>query len=590
MKTCLKIKLGLIGYLLVLIMAVLLGAFVSAVIMDRDAGFEVVQGAVAELESIFFTGDSGSDNPAREADLQKLLHLLSGKRKPFGVSDVWLVENDPVKGLVPLQDSFFGGTLHPSAYNFSDRLQKKELVVKGTDGQKYYVVLAAEGDNLVLGAAVRARSLVQMLTGTFASHLIPLLFLIIVFAILVFLGRKAVLWYFDRFDQYLGALNDEENSSADSEEARCQLTDLQVELMSKVKQMRNTISGRLEVVRREKEHSDLLLQSIAEGIVVISADHVITSLNPKAEAVTGFKASEVVGQEFEGVFTLINSKNREPVTSPVEIVLESCKETVIKSDLLLVLGDDQEVLISLVASPILAPDGRVQEVVLVLRDITGEVLMNESLRNSNELLKNNAESMKFIFEVARIATWEFDLKNKVLYAQKEFYELLKIDETAFVNVHSDLIPQILNWDDLEGDFKDFLGGTRESAPEELSVKLSLVGNDRVCRRILCCGRLSRDDTGEVSQIMRGVVVDITEEESIHEELKSQNLINRKSQKRLEQIYNMARFYFWETDSKFDKVNGDGQFRDLMQRLCGESKDIPWDKAFSTISLHIVRWC
>ncbi len=581
MKTCLKIKLCLTGYLLLLIFAVLLGAFVSAVIMDRDAGFEVVQGAVAELESIFFTGNQTSKNEEQSADLRKLLQLLSTKHKPFGVSDVWLVENDPVKGLVHLQENSTGITLHPSDYTFSSVHQKKELVVTGADGEKYYVVLAAEGEHLVLAAAMRARGMIQLFKGSFSSHLIPLVFLIIVFIILVFLGRKAILWYFSRFDLYLSALTAEDDTT-DSEELRCQLTDLQAELMSKVKHMRNTISGRLEEVRRAKEHSDLLLQSIAEGIIVVAANRIITSVNPKAEAVTGFKSSEVVGQEFESVFRLINSKNREAVASPVEIVLQSGKETVMNSDLLLVLGDDQEVLISLVASPILAPDGRVDEVVMVLRDITCDVLRNESLRNSNELLKSNAESMKFIFEVARIATWEFDLKNKVLYAQNEFYELLKVDETAFVNVNTDLIPQILNWDDLKDDFKDFIRGAKESTPEELSVKLSLVGNDGVCRRILCCGRLSRDESGEIVQIMRGVVIDITEEESIHEELKYQNQLNRKSQKRLEQIYNMARFYFWETDSKFDKVNGDGKFRDLMQRLCGKSKDIPWNEAFNTI--------
>jgi PAS domain S-box-containing protein len=53
---------------------------------------------------------------------------------------------------------------------------------------------------------------------------------------------------------------------------------------------------------REKERSEAIINSIADGVFTVSADMTLTSFNKSAEAITGYAADEVIGRPCKSIF------------------------------------------------------------------------------------------------------------------------------------------------------------------------------------------------------------------------------------------------------------------------------------------------
>ena len=67
------------------------------------------------------------------------------------------------------------------------------------------------------------------------------------------------------------------------------------------------------------EHRELLratLQSVGDGLITTDAIGRVVSLNPIAEALTGWKADEARGLPLEAVFEIIHEDTRRPVENP----------------------------------------------------------------------------------------------------------------------------------------------------------------------------------------------------------------------------------------------------------------------------------
>ena len=72
-----------------------------------------------------------------------------------------------------------------------------------------------------------------------------------------------------------------------------------------------------EALFRERELAEVTLRSIGDAVITTDLQHCVTSLNPIAEAMTGWSQSEAVGQPMSEVFRLIDSRTREPLHSPL---------------------------------------------------------------------------------------------------------------------------------------------------------------------------------------------------------------------------------------------------------------------------------
>lgn len=120
----------------------------------------------------------------------------------------------------------------------------------------------------------------------------------------------------------------------------------------------------------EKERALVTLGSIGDGVITTDDAGIITFLNQVAIDLTGWSASEAVGQPLETVFSLVDEQTREPSRSRVRECLMRGKITEQLSNALLINRQGGEVAVTDSAAPIRDRSGRVIGVVVVFHDVT----------------------------------------------------------------------------------------------------------------------------------------------------------------------------------------------------------------------------
>ena len=131
-----------------------------------------------------------------------------------------------------------------------------------------------------------------------------------------------------------------------------------------------------------RETLQVTLLSIGDGVVVTDTEGRMTSLNPIAEALTGWTQRDAVGLPLEDVFHIVNEETRKTVDSPVAKVLEHGRIVALANHTLLIAKDGTERPIDDSAAPIRAVDGTLLGVVLIFRDVTEVRVAERSLRAS----------------------------------------------------------------------------------------------------------------------------------------------------------------------------------------------------------------
>jgi len=117
----------------------------------------------------------------------------------------------------------------------------------------------------------------------------------------------------------------------------------------------------------------MLINSIAEGVMVIDEQSRIQVFNPAAASVTGWKSEDAKGIDFTSVLPLYDAKGQ-PIPAekhPIRQVFARA-ETVADNDARLKTRSNKIIELSLVASPITNKNGGVVAVVAVFRDVSAE--------------------------------------------------------------------------------------------------------------------------------------------------------------------------------------------------------------------------
>ncbi|MDH3348878.1 MAG: PAS domain S-box protein, partial [Desulfobulbaceae bacterium] len=135
----------------------------------------------------------------------------------------------------------------------------------------------------------------------------------------------------------------------------------------------------------ERERLAVTLRSIGDGVVTTDTEGTVILLNKVSEDLTGWSQEEAVGRPFADVVNIINEKTRLPAESPVEKVLQFSKTIGLANRRVLVSKDGIERNIADSASPILDKNKEVIGVVVVLRDITEEKIIEEELLKIKKL-------------------------------------------------------------------------------------------------------------------------------------------------------------------------------------------------------------
>ncbi|OQX09740.1 MAG: hypothetical protein BWK76_21790 [Desulfobulbaceae bacterium A2] len=127
----------------------------------------------------------------------------------------------------------------------------------------------------------------------------------------------------------------------------------------------------------EKERLAVTLRSIGDGVITTDIEGRVVLLNVVAEKLTGWKQREAVGRPLGEVFVIVNEKTRLPCENPVEKVLASGQIIGLANHTILVSRDGGERSIADSGAPIHDQESRTIGVVLVFRDVTDQVRVEQ---------------------------------------------------------------------------------------------------------------------------------------------------------------------------------------------------------------------
>ena len=77
-----------------------------------------------------------------------------------------------------------------------------------------------------------------------------------------------------------------------------------------------------DALHRERELAEVTLRSIGDAVITTDTQLRITSLNPIAEAMTGWTGSDALGKSIEEIFQLFDALTEEPVANPLRAAIE----------------------------------------------------------------------------------------------------------------------------------------------------------------------------------------------------------------------------------------------------------------------------
>ena len=114
----------------------------------------------------------------------------------------------------------------------------------------------------------------------------------------------------------------------------------------------------------------MTLRSIADGCITIDNEGRILLMNPVAERLTGWKATDALGSFLPDVFQVFKRRSRRPLRKPVQVLIETGSAAEISGVTLIAALDGTERLIETSATPLKDLQELKVGTVLILRDVT----------------------------------------------------------------------------------------------------------------------------------------------------------------------------------------------------------------------------
>jgi diguanylate cyclase (GGDEF)-like protein/PAS domain S-box-containing protein len=147
------------------------------------------------------------------------------------------------------------------------------------------------------------------------------------------------------------------------------------------KALRNMLerSSNAEALFREKERAQVTLNSIGDAVVCTDVLGNVTFLNPIAEAMTGWLASEARGQPFSEVLRIIDVLDHRRAVDPMALVVKTNKPFNLPEGSILIRRDGIESAIEDSTAPIHDRRGRVTGGVMVFHDVTQVRAMSQKM-------------------------------------------------------------------------------------------------------------------------------------------------------------------------------------------------------------------
>ncbi len=153
------------------------------------------------------------------------------------------------------------------------------------------------------------------------------------------------------------------------------------ELRDSVEQLRQA----REALSSEKGRLAVTLRSIGDGVIATAMDGSVTLINKVAEEMTGWSQEDVAGKGVEEVVRVRDRRSGQPCSTALKSVLWDGRTASARDYKLLAGRNGVERIIADSGAPILDKDGKIIGAVLVFRDVTDQVHMEEDLYRTGKL-------------------------------------------------------------------------------------------------------------------------------------------------------------------------------------------------------------
>gem|GEM_PF-1736888 len=160
------------------------------------------------------------------------------------------------------------------------------------------------------------------------------------------------------------------------------------ELSAKNRQLQVQIAERRRAqvaLADEKERLTVTLQSIGDGVIAADSQGCVVLLNRVAETLTGWRQEDAVGKRSHEIFTIIDEKTRCDSENPIEAVLATGQIVGLANHTILVSRNGAEYIVADSGAPIRDTTGQVIGAVLVFRDITQQIHLENELRQTQKM-------------------------------------------------------------------------------------------------------------------------------------------------------------------------------------------------------------
>ena len=140
-----------------------------------------------------------------------------------------------------------------------------------------------------------------------------------------------------------------------------------------------------QMISEEKERLSVTLRSIGDGVITTDTEGKVLLMNRVAESLTGWTQRDAIGEDLEKVFKIIHEETRKPHVNPVKRVLETGSIIELENHTVLLAKDGKERIIADSGAPVRDKNSRIIGVVLVFRDQTEAIKLQNSLQRNDKL-------------------------------------------------------------------------------------------------------------------------------------------------------------------------------------------------------------
>jgi PAS domain S-box-containing protein len=202
------------------------------------------------------------------------------------------------------------------------------------------------------------------------------------------------------------------------------------------------------------------LAAIGDAVLTTDPDGRVTYMNPVAESLTGWVATEAHGRPLEDVLRIINEETRQVVEQPVRKVIDTGLVRGLANHTLLIARDGSELPIDDSAAPVWDEDRKLVGVVMIFRDITER-------RQAEHVIATARRYAESIVNTVREPLLILQADLHVRSANRSFYEMFRVgppetegrfiydlgdgqwDIPALKTLLEEVIPQNSHFDDFE---------------------------------------------------------------------------------------------------------------------------------------------